>query len=64
VRLPGNLDAALLQHKAESFKVNFRAGVRFSSENGLRDYIRMSFVYYEPQKIVEGLKRLEECMGV
>jgi len=64
VRLPGNLDAALLQHKAESFKVNFRAGVRFSSENGLRDYIRMSFVYYEPQKIVEGLKRLGKCMGV
>jgi 2-aminoadipate transaminase len=62
VRLPGNLDSALLQHKAESFKVNFRAGVRFSSENGLRDYIRMSFVYYEPQKIMEGLKRLGKCI--
>lgn len=62
VRLPGNLDSAFLQHKAESFRVNFRAGARFSSENGLRDYVRLSFVYYEPQKIVVGLKRLEKCI--
>jgi 2-aminoadipate transaminase len=62
VRLPGNLDAAALQKKAESFKVNFRAGVRFSSEEGMRDYIRLSYVYYEPDKIEEGLKRLKKCV--
>jgi 2-aminoadipate transaminase len=64
VRLPGNLDAALLQRKAESFKVDFRAGVRFSSEAGMRDYIRLSFVYYEPDKIEDGIKRLKKCIEV
>jgi DNA-binding transcriptional MocR family regulator len=62
VRLPGNQDSMLLQKKAEPFKVNFRAGVRFSSEQGLRDYIRLSFVHYEPEKIEEGLRRLKKCI--
>jgi 2-aminoadipate transaminase len=62
VRLPGNLDAAVLQRKAESFKVNFRAGVRFSSQAGMRDRIRLSCVYYEPEEIEEGLMRLQGCL--
>ena len=62
VRLPGRLDGAILRQKAESFKVNFRAGVRFSSEEGMRDYIRLSYVYYEPDKIEEGLRRLKQAL--
>jgi 2-aminoadipate transaminase len=62
VRLPGNLDAAVLQQKAEKFNINFRVGIRFSSDGGLRDYIRLSYVYYEPDKIEEGLRRLKLCM--
>ena len=64
VRLPGNLDAAALQKNAELFKVNFRAGARFSSVEGMRDYIRLSFVYYEPDKIEEGLRRLKQCLDI
>jgi DNA-binding transcriptional MocR family regulator len=62
VRLPGLLDGATLQKKAESSKVNFRSGIRFSSEEGMRDYIRLSFVYYEPDKLIEGVKRIKQCM--
>ena len=62
VRLPGGLDAAALQKNAEMFNVNFRAGARFSSGEGMRDYIRLSFVYYEPDKIEEGLRRLKKCL--
>ncbi len=62
VRLPGNLDAAVLQRKAESFKVSFRTGVRFSSQARMRDRIRLSCVYYEPDKIEEGLMRLQGCL--
>jgi DNA-binding transcriptional MocR family regulator len=62
VRLPGDLDAAVLQKRAEMFKVNFRAGVRFSSGEAMRDYIRLGFVYYDPEKIEEGLKRLKKCV--
>ncbi len=64
VRLPGNLDSTLLQRKAEPFKVNFRAGERFSSEAGMRDYVRLSCVYYEPDKIEEGLRRLRKCIEI
>jgi DNA-binding transcriptional MocR family regulator len=62
VRLPGGSDAVALQKKAESFKVNFRAGVRFSSEDAMRDYIRLCYVHYEPDKLEEGIKRLKQCM--
>jgi 2-aminoadipate transaminase len=61
VRLPENLDGMSLQKKAEPFKVSFRAGVRFSSEDGMRDYIRLCFVHYEPEKIEEGIRRLKLC---
>jgi 2-aminoadipate transaminase len=62
VHLPGFLNGVTLQKKAEPFKVNFRAGVRFSSEEGMRDYIRLCYVYYEPDKLVEGIVRLKQCM--
>jgi hypothetical protein len=28
----------------------------------LRDFISLSYVYYEPEKIEEGLRRLKKCM--
>ncbi|HEX2697255.1 MAG TPA: PLP-dependent aminotransferase family protein [Anaerolineales bacterium] len=61
-RLPSNLDAAELQKKAEPFKVNFRAGVRFSSQDRLKDYMRLCFVFYEPNQIEDGIKRLNQCL--
>jgi DNA-binding transcriptional MocR family regulator len=62
VRLPRGLDAAELQQQALDKKVIFRPGVRFSSRNGLRDYIRLSFVFYEPEEIEEGILRLKKCL--
>ena len=53
------MDAAELQQRAVENKVNFRPGVRFSSRDGLRDYIRLSFVFYEPDEIEEGIVRLK-----
>ena len=62
VRLPDGMDAAELQRKATDFKVGFRPGVRFSSRDGLHDYIRLSFVFYEPEEIEEGIVRLKRCL--
>jgi 2-aminoadipate transaminase len=62
VRLPKGIYAAELQRKATDFKVGFRSGVRFSSRDGLRDYIRLSFVFYEPEEIEEGIVRLKRCL--
>jgi 2-aminoadipate transaminase len=62
VRLPGAVDASELQRRAVDFKVNFRPGVRFSSRGGLRDRIRLSFVFYEPEEIEQGIIRLKQCL--
>jgi 2-aminoadipate transaminase len=62
LRLPGSRDASPLQENALGNKVNFRPGVRFSSRNGLRDYIRLSFVFYEPEEIEEGIVRLKKSL--
>jgi len=62
VRLPEGMDAAELQRKTTDFKVGFRPGVRFSSRNGLREYFRLSFVFYEPADIEEGIIRLKQCL--
>jgi DNA-binding transcriptional MocR family regulator len=62
VRLPHDMDAAKLQSKALENKVNFRPGVRFSCRNGLHDFIRLSFVFYEPEEIEEGIVRLKKCL--
>jgi 2-aminoadipate transaminase len=62
VRLPGEVDTSVLQRKAQAFRVGFRPGVRFSCQGGLREYMRLSFVFYEAGEIEEGLKRLKQCI--
>jgi 2-aminoadipate transaminase len=62
LRLPDNVDALALQRRAEPFKVDFRPGVRFSSQDGLHDYIRLCHVFYGPEQIEEGIIRLKNCL--
>lgn len=58
VRLPPEIDAVELQARAAAHKVGFRAGSRFSSQGGLRNYLRLSFAFYEDDRLVEGAQRL------
>jgi 2-aminoadipate transaminase len=62
VHLQG-VDAAELRRKAQEYKVDFRQGVLFSSQMGMQDYIRLSFCFYSPEAIEEGIKRLRDCLG-
>jgi len=62
VKLPDQMYAAVFQKNAESFKVGFRPGVRFSSQGGLSDYIRLCYVHYEPDEIEQGVLRLKQCL--
>ena len=62
VRLPEEADAEELLAKAREFKVGFRPGVRFSSQGGLRRYVRLSFSYYDSQDIEKGVKRLSNAL--
>ncbi len=61
VRLPG-VDAEQFQQKALDFKVGFRPGIRFSSQGGMRDYIRLCYAFYDEEKIAEGIQRLKQCL--
>ena len=61
VRLPG-MDTSALQKKAEAFKVGFRPGIRFSSVNGLQEFIRLSFVHFDSDEIEDGIARLGNCL--
>ena len=58
LRLPRDADAEELLTKANKFKVGFRPGVRFSSQGGLRQYVRLSFSFYDAMEIEEGVRRL------
>jgi 2-aminoadipate transaminase len=61
VRIPG-IDAADLRPKAQGFNVDFRQGALFSSRKRMGDFFRLSFCYYRPQDIEEGIKRLRDCL--
>jgi 2-aminoadipate transaminase len=61
VQLPG-LDATELRREAKKFEVDIRPGVLFSSRNGMPDRFRLSFSYYEPDRIEEGIQRLRDCL--
>ena len=61
VRLPG-MDMAELGRKASVFKVDLRHGSLFSSQGGMQDYMRLSFCFYDPSVLEEGVKRLKDCL--
>jgi DNA-binding transcriptional MocR family regulator len=61
VRLPGK-NASILRRGVKNFDVDFRPGKLFSSQNKLEEYIRLSFSYYSPDKIEEGVLRLSRGM--
>jgi len=61
VQLPG-MDAEQLRDEAREYNVGFRQGVLFSSRGNMRDYIRLSYAFYEEEKIAEGIRRLKQCL--
>jgi len=62
VKLPEDMDASELRRKAKDFKVDIRQGALFSSQKGLKNYMRLCFVFHEEDKIEEGIVRLKECL--
>ena len=52
------VDTEVLLLEAERRGVSFQAGGKFSSQNALESALRLSFSYYEPERLREGVKRL------
>jgi DNA-binding transcriptional MocR family regulator len=61
LRLPEHIDAVEFRKQAKSYNVGVRQGALFSCENGLRNYIRLCFAYYDEAQIEEGILRLRKC---
>jgi len=61
-KLPEDLDASELRRKAKDFKVDIRQGALFSSQNGLKNNMRLCFVFHGEEKIEEGIVRLKVCL--
>lgn len=62
-RLPEEMDAKTLLDEAQKHDVSFKVGPQFSSEQGLHNYIRLSFSFYEIDKLLEGVERLKRVFG-
>jgi DNA-binding transcriptional MocR family regulator len=63
LRLPEEMDAKTLLAEAKKHDVGFKIGTNFSSQQGLHNYIRLSFSFYEIDKLLEGVKRLKKVLG-
>lgn len=63
-RLADGEDAEAVLRTARAYGVGFRPGVRFSSQGGLRDWMRLCFAYYDGAQLAEGAARLVEVIRV
>jgi DNA-binding transcriptional MocR family regulator len=63
VRLEG-MDTEELLVRARERGVTFAPGRRFSTRGGMQDCLRLSFSYYDEQRIGEGISRLVEAIGL
>jgi 2-aminoadipate transaminase len=62
LHLPKGINASELQRRAEAFKVGFRPGALFSCQGGMQDYIRLSYVFYEPDELEQGIMRIKQSL--
>jgi DNA-binding transcriptional MocR family regulator len=59
LKLNQDTSAQELRHKARELEVGFQAGELFSSSNGMKNCLRLSFAYYNEEDIREGIARLK-----
>lgn len=62
LRLPQDLDAEKLLPEANKNNVSFPPGSNFSPQRDLRNYMRLSFAYYEASDLKEAVKRLADVI--
>ncbi|GIK39467.1 MAG: aminotransferase [Chloroflexota bacterium] len=63
LRLPEDWNAQDILLKARRNNVSFQPGIKFSSAQGLQNYLRLSFAYYETDELLEGVSRLAQVMS-
>ena len=63
LRLPEGVDAVALRPRAQALNVDFRPGINFSGNDGLHNYLRLSFAFYDAARLEEGARRLGQVLG-
>lgn len=61
VRLPGK-DTSSLRRRAKKYGIDFRPGELFSSQQGMKEHLRLAYCYYNPCEIEKGVLKLAECL--
>ncbi|UCD80574.1 MAG: PLP-dependent aminotransferase family protein [Desulfobacterales bacterium] len=62
VRLPQEIDARKLLPGANKHHVNFPPGSNFSPQRNFRNYMRLSFAYYDASELKEAVERLADVI--
>jgi DNA-binding transcriptional MocR family regulator len=60
--LPDGVDAEEVLHEALRQNVGFQPGIKFSSRQGLKKYLRLSFAFYDTLQLEEGVMRLAHIL--
>jgi DNA-binding transcriptional MocR family regulator len=62
LRLPEQIDAQALLSEARQHNVGFQPGVRFSSQQSLKNYIRLCFSFYDTPELETAAGRLADVL--
>jgi len=62
LRLPEQIDAEALQPEARQHNVGYQPGIRFSSRQRLKNYIRLCFSFYDTPELETAVGRLADVL--
>ena len=58
LKFADDIDTVKMLAAARQYNVGFLPGINFSGERGLKNYLRLSFAYYDVPELEEGARRL------
>ena len=63
LKFADGIDTRSFLSKAEELKVGYRPGVKFSANDGMKNFIRLSFTYFGEEELVKGVKLLASAVN-
>ena len=62
LKFPEGIDTEKMRAAARNYNVGFLPGIKFSGQNGLNNYLRLSFAYFDLPELEEGAQRLGKAV--
>ncbi|MDX2510016.1 MAG: PLP-dependent aminotransferase family protein [Desulfobacterales bacterium] len=63
VKFPEGIDTNAFRKAAQKQNVDFHPGILFSHKKGLKNYMRLSFAFYDDKILAEGSRRLGKAIS-